>query len=326
MRRIAGISVASSAVSGTALVLVLAGLGSVAGVTAASQGTPRIDYDRQVKPLFEKNCLECHSQDKRKGGLSLATYDDILDGGKDGPVVRPGHAATSMLLARVSGDRDGDRMPKDEDPLRPADVALLQRWIDEGARLTPRSPAAPQPWEAPLTLAAPAIPAIKWPAWRRPLDRLVATYLSNQGVAQPTLIGDAAFARRAYLDIWGLLPSPAAVHAFTADTAPDKRDRLITTLLADNKKYGEHWISFWNDLLRNEDGQSYFSEQNGRKSITSWLMAAPTDNLPYDRFVAKLLNPTEPGDPEGFLIGVNWLGETSAAGTPSMLASQNTPP
>ena len=324
MRRIAGISVASSVVSAAALVLVLAGLGSVAGVTAASQGTRRIDYDRQVKPLFEKNCLECHSQDKRKGGLSLATYDDILDGGKDGPVVRPGHAATSMLLARVSGDRDGDRMPKDEDPLRPADVALLQRWIDEGARLTPRSPAAPQPWEAPLPLAAPAIPAIKWPAWRRPLDRLVATYLSNQGVAQPTLIGDAAFARRAYLDIWGLLPSPEAVQAFTADTAPDKRDRLITTLLADNKKYGEHWISFWNDLLRNEDGQSYFSEQNGRKSITSWLMAALTDNLPYDRFVAKLLNPTEPGDPEGFLIGVNWRGETSAAVTPSMQASQNT--
>ncbi len=201
MRRIAGISVASSLVSGAALVLVFAGLGSVAGVTAAAQRTPRIDYDRQVKPVFEKNCLECHSQDKRKGGLSLATYDDILDGGKDGPVVRPGHPATSMLLARVSGDRDGDRMPKEKDPLRAADVALLQRWIGEGARLTPRSPAAPQPWEAPLTLATPAIPAIKWPAWRRPLDRLVATYLSNQGVAQPTLIGDAAFARRAYLDI-----------------------------------------------------------------------------------------------------------------------------
>src|SRR5258708_33025010 len=141
MRRIAGIYVASSVVSGAALVLVLAGLGSVAGVTAASQGTPRIDYDRQVKPLFEKNCLECHSQDKRKGGLSLATYDDILDGGKDGPVVRPGHAATIMLLARVSGDRDRARMPKEQEPQRPADVALLQRESDAGTRTTPRSPA-----------------------------------------------------------------------------------------------------------------------------------------------------------------------------------------
>src|SRR5258708_29669529 len=111
-------------VSGAALVGVCAGLGRVAGVNAAAKGTPRIDYDRQVKPVFEKNCLECHSQDKRKGGLSLATYDDILDGGKDGPVVRPGHAATSMLLARVSGDRDADRTPKDEDPLPPDAAAL----------------------------------------------------------------------------------------------------------------------------------------------------------------------------------------------------------
>jgi mono/diheme cytochrome c family protein len=324
MRRIAGISVASSLVSGAALVLVFAGLGSVAAGTAAPQGPARIDYDRQVKPLLEKNCLECHSQDKRKGGLSLATYDDILDGGKDGPVVRPGHGATSMLLARVSGDRDGDRMPKDGDPLRAAEIARLRQWIDQGARLTPTSPAAPQPWEATLALATPVIPAIKWPAWSRPLDRLVASYLSNQGVPQPALVADAAFARRAYLDIWGLLPSPDRVQAFTADPAPDKRDRLVATLLADDKKYAEHWISFWNDLLRNEDGQTYFSEQNGRKSITSWLTSALADNMPYDRFVGKLLNPTEPGDPEGFLTGVNWRGETSAAVTPWMQASQNT--
>ena len=96
------------------------------------------------------------------------------------------------------------------------------------------------------------------------------------------------------------------------------------TLLADDRKYAEHWISFWNDLLRNEDGQTYYSEQNGRRSITDWLMGALTNNLPYDQFVAKLLNPSQPGDPEGFLIGVNWRGETSAAVTPWMQASQNT--
>ena len=104
---------------------------------------------------------------------------------------------------------------------------------------------------------------------------------------QPALIPDAAFARRVYLDVWGLLPSPDALQAFVADPAPDKRDRLVATLLADDKKYAEHWISFWNDLLRNEDGQTYFSEQNGRKSITEWLMPALVGNLPYDQFVGE---------------------------------------
>ena len=87
-------------------------------------------------------------------------------------------------------------------------------------------------------------------------------------------------------------------------------------LLADNQKYAEHWISFWNDLLRNEDGTSYYSETAGRKSITTWLRASLEANVPYDRFVGKLLNPQSPGDPDGFLIGVNWRGETNAAVTP----------
>jgi len=290
---------------------------------AAARSTPRVDYERQIKPILSDNCLECHSQDKRKGGLSLTTYGDVLDGGKDGAVVRPGHSARSMIIARIKGEQ-GDRMPLDELPLSDAQIALLQRWIDEGARATPTSAAAPPPWEAPLALTTPDVPPVVWPAWQRPADRLVAAYLSKAGVSQPVLITDAQFARRVYLDLWGLLPSKDALQAFVADKTLDKRERLVATLFADDRKYAEHWISFWNDLLRNEDGQTYYSEQNGRKSITDWLMGALTNNLPYDQFVTKLLDPSQPGDPEGFLIGVNWRGETSAAVTPWMQASQNT--
>ena len=292
---------------------------------AARPGQPAaiVDYEREIKPILSEYCLECHSQDKRKGGLSLATYGDVLDGGKDGAVVRPGRSSSSMMIERVKGTV-GDRMPLDELPLSDGQIALLQRWIDQGARATPTSPPAPQPWEAPLGLKAPALPAVVWPAWSRPADRLVAAYLSRARVPQPTLVPDATFARRAYLDIWGLLPPADDLRAFVADTAPDKRDRLVARLLADDRKYAEHWISFWNDLLRNEDGQSYFSEQNGRKSITEWLMSSLMENRPYDQFVATLLNPLQPGEPEGFLIGVNWRGETSAAVMPWMQASQNT--
>jgi hypothetical protein len=282
-----------------------------------------VDYAREIEPILSENCLECHSQDKRKGGLSLANYGDVLEGGKDGAVVRPGNGAGSMMIARVRGEQ-GDRMPLDELPLSDEQIDTLRRWIDQGARVTPTSAAAPAPWEAPLALVTPAVPATVWRGWSRPADRLVASYLAKARMPQPTLVTDAAFVRRAYLDIWGLLPSPEAVQSFVSDPAPDKRDRVVATLLADDRKYAEHWISFWNDLLRNEDGTSYFSEQNGRKSITDWLMSSLVSNLPYDQFVGKLLNPRQPGDPEGFLIGVNWRGETSAAVMPWMQASQNT--
>ncbi len=297
------------------------------GIAAQSRSAPqipsRIDFARDVRPILEQRCLECHDRNRRKGGLSLATYTDALEGGRNGAVVRPGHAAGSLLVHRIAGEIE-PQMPKDEDPLMPVQIALIRRWIDEGARETPASPPAPPPWEAPIEPTRPPLPAPVWAAWSSPIDRFVASYLHLQSVPEPAVVSDAVFARRAYLAIWGLLPTPEQLQAFVGDRSPAKRDALVTALLAEDRKYAEHWISFWNDLLRNEDGVSYFSEDAGRKSITTWLLSALETNLPYDKFVRALLNPASPGDPDGFLVGVNWRGETTAAVTPWMQASQNT--
>jgi hypothetical protein len=298
-------------------------LGRVQAIEPVQARAGAIDFARQVKPIFDARCLECHNDEKRKGGLSLTTYGDALDGGRSGAAIRPGNAAASLLLRRISGEIE-PQMPKDEAPLGAAEVAVIRAWIDDGARPAPDAPPAPAPWEPPLGLEPPSVPDTTWPTWIRPLDRLVAAYLAGDGVAEPALVDDRLFARRAYLDIWGLPPDPAALRAFLEDRAPDRRERLIARLLADDEQYAQHWISFWNDLLRNEDGVTYFSENAAaRKSITSWLLPALTSNMPYDRFVTKLLNPAGAGDPEGFLAGVNWRGETSAAVAPWMQASQN---
>ena len=78
----------------------------------AAASPARVDYETQIRPLIVENCIDCHSADKRKGGLSLATYSDILDGGKDGPVVRPGKSADSPLIDRLTGQVE-PQMPKD---------------------------------------------------------------------------------------------------------------------------------------------------------------------------------------------------------------------
>jgi hypothetical protein len=282
-----------------------------------------VDFQRQIEPILASTCLECHSQDKRKGGLSLATYADILEGGRSGAVVRPGNSAGSLIVHRITGAVE-PQMPKDELPLGAPEIALLRLWIDQGARLTPTSAPAPPPWEAPLELAAPPTPPARWTQWSSPVDRFTASNLAGRGVAEPRLISDAQFARRVYLDLWGLLPTPGELRAFVEDRRPAKREALVTALLADNEKYAEHWMSFWNDLLRNEDGVTYFSENARREGITDWLFGALTSNLPYDQFVRNLLNPNGPKDPGGFLVGVNWRGETSAAVMPWMQAAQNT--
>ena len=214
-------------------------------------------------------------------------------------------------------------MPIGQAALSAVDVATIRLWIDEGARATPASAAAAPKWEAPLALERPAIPDVVRPGWTTPVDRFTAAYLAGIGGPPPEVVGDAAFARRAFLDIWGLLPPPDDLRAFVADANADKRRVLIERLLADNDTYAQHWISFWNDVLRNDEGVNYYSETSSRKSISAWLLSALNRNVPYNRFVEQLLNPAAPGDPDGFLVGVNWRGEVSASQTPAMQAAQN---
>src|SRR5206468_2887971 len=200
----------------------------------------RVDFERQIEPIIKDRCLECHSQDKRKGGLSLATYADALDGGRNGPAIRPGHSARSILIHRLTGAVE-PQMPKDKDPLTPRQIALIRQWIDQGARRTPASARAPQPWEAPLALTKPAVPGPTWAGWEAPLDRLVAKYLATHQTARPTAVTDAMFARRVYLDVWGLLPTPEELQRFIDDPAAEKRATLVQALLGDDQKYAEHW-------------------------------------------------------------------------------------
>jgi uncharacterized protein DUF1549/uncharacterized protein DUF1553/cytochrome c len=295
---------------------------NAAGSQATGNPPPTIDYQQQVHTLLAAKCLSCHSAERRSGGLSLTAYADALDGGRSGAAIRPGDSAGSLLMMRITGEV-APQMPLGRPALSAGEIATIRRWIDEGARETVTSLAAKPKWEAPLALARPAIPDVIWRDWTSPVDRFVSRYLSDHGDRVPELVGDAAFARRAYLDIWGLLPPPDDLQAFLADSSPNKRSSLVERLLADRDKYSQHWISFWNDLLRNDEGANYYSETSSRKSISTWLLSALSTNVPYNRWVEQLLNPTTPDDPDGFLIGVNWRGEVNASQTPAMQAAQN---
>jgi hypothetical protein len=274
-----------------------------------------VDFTRDVHPILAEHCFACHGGDKRSGGLSLRDYAEALRGGRTGPAILPGHSADSLIMRRVTAT--SSPMPAVGPRLNATEIATLRTWIDGGARETSEGPVARSPWIAKLELYKPEVPL---GISQHPVDRFVNAYLQNKGLAMQSAVSDRLFARRAYLDIWGLLPSPDQVAAFVNNPAAAKRTRLIQTLLGDNRNYAQHWISFWNDLLRNDEGVNY---AGSRKSITPWLYQALTDDIPYDRFVSKLLDPVERGDPDGFLLGVNWRGDINASQTPLMQAAQN---
>ena len=153
-----------------------------------------------------------------------------------------------------------------------------------------------------------------------PVDRLVDAYFAQHGVKFPPPVDDATFARRVYLDFVGLLPTEEQLETFLADGSVAKREKLIDSLLADQVAYADHWLTFWNDLLRNDyAGTGYID--GGRKQITKWLYAALIDNMPYDRFVRELISPSP--ESEGFINGIKWRGNVNAAQSPELQFAQN---
>ena len=231
----------------------------------------RVDFHKEVLPILQRRCAECHVGPNPKGKLGIATRGAILKGGESGPAAVVGKGGESLLVELVAGV-DPDRiMPASNRPRLTADeVGLLRAWIDQGMA-----------WEEGITITRPVKTARLEP--RRPelpaselinpIDRLLDPYFRKSGLKPGELVPDRTFARRAKLDLVGLLPTPEEIAALEADTRPDKRARFVRRLLDDRADYAEHWLTFWNDALRNAYRGTGFID-DGRRQITGWLFKA----------------------------------------------------
>jgi hypothetical protein len=155
-----------------------------------------------------------------------------------------------------------------------------------------------------------------------PIDRIVDAFWEKQGIPRPPRSDDRTFIRRVSLDLVGLLPDPARVEEFVADARPDKRTLLVRELLGDQEKlaYAEHWLTFWNDLLRNDYAGTGFITK-GRRQITAWLHKSLVENKPFDVFVRELIAPSEGS--RGFIDGIVWRGTVNASQTVPIQFAQN---
>jgi len=287
-------------------------------LTLPPPATQSVEFTRDIQPILASSCITCHARGRAKGGLQLDTRETLLRGGDSGPAVVAGKSQESLLVALVAGVDPDAVMPKKGSRLTAAQIGLVRAWIDQGLNWDPKITFA-RP--APLNLLPrPPQTEIASDSAVSPIDQILRPYFQTNHFQPGPLVADRLFARRAWLDAVGLLPAGDALDAFCADTRPDKRARLVDRLLADDRAYAEHWLSFWNDLLRNDyRGAGYID--GGRKQITAWLYSALATNLPYDQFVAQLINPTP--ESEGFARGITWRGVVNASQTTPLQAAQN---
>jgi hypothetical protein len=285
------------------------------GVSAAD-----IDFSHQIVPILRQHCVECHGGTQAKGGFSINTRRSFLDD----ELAVPGNAAESYFLDLVTSDDADSQMPPKEKPRVPEKhLTLLRDWVNAGMPWQEGFTFAPQTYEPPLKPRRPDLP----PAVddrTNPVDRIIDAYLAERlgpTGERPEPLGDAAFLRRVHLDLVGLLPEPETLDQFLADPDPDKRTKTIRSLLADDVRYAEHWLTFWNDLLRNDYGGTGFIT-GGRKQVSKWLYNALATNMPFDQFARELIAPPT-AESRGYIDGIKWRGNVSAGQTVEIQFAQS---
>ena len=128
-------------------------------LNAADEKT--VSFFNDVVPIFKKSCNGCHHPGKLKGQLDLTTYDAAIKGGKNGALVKVGDPKGSVLMDEITGEEPS--MPKEGDPLTKDELALIEKWIAQGAKDdTPASAKSLKPSEPPTYLVPPVISALAW--------------------------------------------------------------------------------------------------------------------------------------------------------------------
>lgn len=277
-----------------------------------------VDLNIKVRTILAHSCYSCHNATKTKGGLRLDQKDFITKGGESGPVVIPGAPEKSEMIRRIKlPEGHEDAMPTKGKRLTNEEVEILSYWVKTGATW-PSGPEKSLYRVAELVPRIPKIPTFKGVS--HPVDRFVYQYFSSKRIPIRPLISDAQYIRRVYLDIIGLLPSPEQVNEFILDSNPQKRTALVDQLLTNNSAYAQHWLTFWNDLLRNDyAGPGYID--GGRSQIGHWLYNSLKANKSFDLLVKELINPSK--ESEGFIKGIIWRGTVNSSQSAPMQAAQN---
>ena len=263
----------------------------------AAQSNQTVDFERYIRPILSKNCFSCHGPDEkaREVDLRLDTRDGLFSQRDNGTPIVPDDAEASLLYERISSDDPEWRMPYGKKPLSRIKIALLKRWIQEGASWD-------QHWSfRPLTKPQP--PAVKDQEWvRNDIDRFILNTLEAKGLESSTEADRRTLIRRVAFDLAGLPPTPAEVDAFVNDSAPDAYEKLIERLL-ESPRYGERWGRHWLDVVHYGESHGYDKDKPRRNAwpYRDYVIRSFNEDKPYARFVEEQLagDVLFPEDPQG---------------------------
>ncbi len=266
----------------------------------AGAGTPtRIDFQRDIAPLFAEHCLKCHGPDEQNGGIRYDQKERAFGIGDSGhhPIV-PGDPEKSELLKRIVSTHKDKQMPPKGPRLATFEIETLRAWIAAGAKwpdtpLTETTAPKSDHWSfQPIT--DPKQPSVKDETWaRNPIDRFVQVSREEAGLTPAPDADPVAFIRRLTYDLTGLPPTPDEVATFLSEFGRDKEQAIssLTEQLLNKPSYGERWGRHWLDWVRYADTAGDNSDFPIPQAYLyrNYVIESLNDDVPYDRFLTEQL-------------------------------------
>jgi len=247
----------------------------------------KLSFNETIQPILSENCYRCHGPDpgSRKAGLRLDRGEfAFAPHEKSGPAIIKGDTEKSPLVRKIQAKNPKYRMPPPEaqKTLKPEQIALLRRWIKEGAEYE-------EPW-AFIAPKRPAVPHTQHEKWiRNAIDSFIVERLEKGDLAPSPEADRRTLIRRVSYDLTGLPPTPEEAEAFAGDESPNAYEKVVDRLLA-SPRYGEHRAHYWLDVARYGDTHGLHTDHF--RSIwpyRDYVIKAFNQNKPFDQFVREQL-------------------------------------
>jgi len=260
-------------------------------------------FETHIRPLLVAHCYDCHSTDapELKAALYVDSREGMLKGGDSGPAVIVGKPAESLLIDAVKY-KSVEMPPKRK--LSKPQIAALEKWVEMGApwpqvTSTPgvrqaspeidwtQAKAAHWAWQP---VKRPEVPDAGLDSLAHPIDQFIAARRTRAGLQAAPPAEPHILARRIYIDLIGVLPTPEQVRRFRQAMEADRGraiSELVETLL-DSPLYGERWGRHWLDVARYSDGFGGFLDNQALPEAwryRDWVIQAMNDDMPIDEFI-----------------------------------------
>ncbi len=258
--------------------------------------TTSLSFENDVRKILKVHCLHCHGEvGVKEGSLDLRLKRFMVKGGDSGAAIVPGKSHESELIARIVAQE----MPPEGKHMPQAEIDILKRWIDQGAKTLRPEPEKIEAdylaeddlafWSFQPVKNSP-VPQVKQPRLvKQPIDAFLLAKLEAKNLSFSNQASKTSLARRAFYDLIGLPPTPEELKQFLDDKSPNAYEKLIDRLLA-SKHYGERWGRHWLDVAGYADSEGY----NNRDAERPWafryrdyVIRAFNEDKPYDQFLRE---------------------------------------